>query len=405
MRYGGRHPMRRILPIIILAASVALAYYLTSAREEPERRSPPVAALQVEAARLAPRSYAVTVRSRGTVRPLTETVLIPEVSGKVIEVSPSLREGGFFQEGDLLLKIDPLNYETTRAVMAGQVASARAALAQEGARSRQALENWERLGKTDDPGPLVLREPQLAEAEALLAAAQAELAKAERDLERTEIRAPYSGRALERMVDVGQFVSTGTELARIFATDEVEVRLPLTNDQLAYIDLREPAPGEATIPDGPAVTLEGEIGGKQAIWRGRLVRVSGAIDTTTRQLFVTAQVDAPYAPRDDGTPPLKIGLYVEAIIEGRILENVFVLPRASVRAGNEVLTIDAENRLHRVAVSPLVATATEVVVPASGALADAHLLCLTPLAFPAENALVEPVTEAAADAPPVPPSP
>lgn len=400
MRYGDRHLMRRILPIVILIACVGLARYLMSTREEPERRTPPSAAFQVEAARLIPQSYTVEVRTRGTVRPLTETVLIPEVSGKVTEVSPSLREGGFFQAGDLLLKIDPLNYETASAVMAGRVASARAALAQEEARSGQALENWERLGKTGDPGTLVRREPQLAEAEALLAAAQAELAKAERDLERTEIRAPYNGRALDRMVDVGQFVGTGTELARIFATDEVEVRLPLTNDQLAFIDLREPAPGEANIPDGPAVTLEGEIGGKTASWQGRLVRVSGAIDEATRQLFVTAQVDDPYVPRTDGTPPLKIGLYVEAVISGETLENVYVLPRASVRAGNEVLTIDTENRLHRTAVTPLVATETEVVVPAAGALADAHLLCLTPLAFPAENALVQPVTGAETDANP-----
>ncbi|CAN5432671.1 hypothetical protein BH23VER1_BH23VER1_03130 [soil metagenome] len=382
--------MRRILPFLILAACAGIAYYLVHARAEPERRSPPESALQVEAARLAPQTYEVTVRSRGTVRPLTETVLIPEVSGMVTEVSPSLREGGFFEKDDLLLKIEPLNYETMRAVAAGQVATAEAALAQELARAGQALENWERLGKTGEPGLLVRRDPQRAEAEALLAAAKAEPAKAERDLERTEIRAPYNGRALERHVDVGQFVGTGTELARIFAIDEVEVRLPLTNDQLAFVDLREPAPGEAVIPDGPVVTLRGEIGGRETVWQGRLVRVSGAIDETSRQLFVIAQVDDPYEPRADGTPPLKIGLYVEAEIAGKTLTDVFVLPRSSVRAGNEVLTIDEDNRLHRISVVPLVSTATEVVVPSSGPLADTHLLCLTPLAFPAENAPVVP---------------
>ena len=394
-----------LLPLLVLGATGWLTWWLIATKPEPPQRKKPPVFTRVEATRLTPGRYDVVLETRGVVRPRTETTLIPEVSGRIVEVGPNFREGSFFEEGELLLKIDPLNYETAIVIAESNVAQANTALEEERVRSDQALENWKRLGKQGDPGELVLRKPQLAEMEARLAAATAELERARRDLERTEIRAPYAGRILEQSADVGQFVSNGTQLARIYAIDYVEVRLPLTNRQLAFVDLPELYRGNIneTLVEGgkeaPEVLLQADIGGEKSSWKGRLIRVEGAIDERTRQLFVVAQVDNPYEWKDDGTPPLKIGLFTDAYVEGRTLEDVFVLPRSAVRAGEEVVIIAKENKIFRRAIDPVWSDREHIVVPAGdGGLEAGEIVCLTPLAFPADGARVLPTIDG--EAPP-----
>jgi len=391
-----------VLCILVLVLCGGLARFMVSLKKQPDKKPPHTTVTRVEATRLTPQSYQVIVRTRGTVRPRTETDLVSEVSGKVTEVSPSLREGGFFDKGDILLQIDPFDYQTAVTVAKGEVARATAALEQERARAAQAAENWRRLGKKSPPGPLVLREPQLAESQATLAATRANLEKAQRDLQRATVRAPYDGRVLEQQADIGQFVTSGTSLARIYAVDYVEIRLPLNSTQLAFVDLPEryrDDPDNSSRPT-PNVTLTGDIGTGQAHWEGKIVRVSGAIDERSRQLFVVAQVDDPYSRKDSGNPPLKIGLFVEATITGRTLDNVYVIPRSAVRADDEIILIGADNRLSRKRVTPLWRDRDSIVIAAG---TDSHppagdLLCLTPLAFPADGAEVHPVTKG--DAPP-----
>ncbi|MCB1065766.1 MAG: efflux RND transporter periplasmic adaptor subunit, partial [Verrucomicrobiae bacterium] len=394
---------RIILPLLVLGAAGWQTWWLISTKPEPPQRKKPPVFTRVEATRLVPTHYDVILETRGVVQPRTETTLIPEISGRIVEIGKNFRDGSFFEADELLLKIDPLNYETAIVIAESNVAQARTALEEEKARSGQALENWKRLGKSGDPGDLVLRRPQLAEMEARLAAAQAELVRAKRDLERTEIRAPYAGRVRTQNVDIGQYVSTGTQLAQLYAIDFVEVRLPLTNRQLAFVDLPElyrgniaeginPAVGKA-----PEVMLKADLGGESASWKGSLIRVEGAIDERTRQLFVVAQVNDPYKWKDDGTPPLKIGLFTDAFIQGRTLEDVFVLPRAAVRAGDEVIIIGDDNRIKRRAVNSLWSDAEHVVVPIKDAgLKPGETVCLTPLAFPADGALVLPTIDGVA---------
>ncbi len=392
-----------LLPLLVLGAAGWLTWWLIASKPEPPQRKKPPVVTRVEATRLAPSRYDVILESRGVVRPRTETTLIPEVSGRIVEIGDNFREGSFFEEGELLLQIDPVNYETAIVIAESNVAQARTALEEEKARSEQALENWKRLGKTGAPGDLVLRKPQLAEMEARLAAAGAELERARRDLERTRIRAPYAGRILEQRVDLGQFVSTGTELARLYAIDHVEVRLPLTNRQLAFVNLPELYRGNvaesADTAAAPEVMLRADIGGESATWKGRLIRVEGAIDERTRQLFVVAQVDDPYEWKEDGGPPLKIGLFTDALIEGRTLDDVFVLPRSAVRAGEEVIVIDGENRIQRRQIQTLWSSRDHIVIPVKdGGLAPGEIVCLTPLAFPADGARVLPTIDGVAPA-------
>jgi RND family efflux transporter MFP subunit len=387
--------LRAILPLVILGGCGYVAWWFIANRPETVTMEAPPAVVRVEGTSLKRESYQVTVRSQGTVTPRTRSTLLPEVSAKVIEVSPAFRPGGFFATGDLLLKLDPVDYETALVVAKASLAEAEVVLAEESARANQARENWRTLGKSGEPGALALRLPQVAKAEADVASAKSQIAKAERDLERTVIRAPYDGQVLEQLVDVGQYVTQGTALGRIFAVDYVEIRLPLPEREMQFMALPERfRDGEMAVA-GASVSLRSVVGGKPATWEGSLVRVEGAIDESTRQITAVAQVDDPYAKREDGHPPLRIGQFLEAEIQGTRLEDVFIIPRRAVRAGNEILLITPENKLRRVTVDPVISDAEKIIVSAETGTPpkEGDVLCLTPIPFAAEGATVLPLID------------
>ena len=324
-------------------------------------------------------SYQVEVRTQGTVQPRTVSTLIPEVSGRIVSVSANLRAGEFFTEGEVLVEIDARQYQAEVQIEQANVTQARARLAEEKARAAQATREWKRLGESGQPDALVLRKPQLASARAAVSGAQARLTQSKLDLERARITAPYDGRVLEKNVDRGQYVNSGNVLARIYAVDYVEVRLPLSDRQLQYVEVPEVYRSQvpsARVP-GPQVTLSATLGNQRHAWRGRLVRAEGAIDTRTRQLYVIAQIDDPYGHGPDGRVPLKIGQFVEAAIQGRELDSVFVIPRGILRAGDTVLVIDKESRLRSRQVEVIWADDDNAVV-ASG-LHDGELVVTTAL--------------------------
>lgn len=387
--------LRVTLPLLILGACVYVSWWFIKNRPETVTVEAPPAIVRVEGTRLQRETYPVRVRSQGTVQPRTRSTLLPEVSARIVEVSPSFRPGGFFKAGEVLLKLDPVDYETALVVARATLAQAEVALAEESAKAGQARENWRALGKSGEPGALALRVPQVAKAQADVSAAQAQIAQAERDLERTVIRAPYDGQVLEQLVDVGQFVNEGTALGRIFAVDYVEIRLPLPEREMRFLSLPERFRDGSGKSGGAPVKLHSALGGTASNWDGFLVRVEGAIDESTRQIMAVAQVNDPYAKRGDGLPPLRIGQFLEAEIEGEILSDVFVIPRRAVRAGNEVLLITPENKLRRVTIDPLVGDTDRIVIAAdtAGQPQEGDVLCLTPIPFAAEGATVLPVID------------
>jgi RND family efflux transporter MFP subunit len=196
-----------------------------------------------------------------------------------------------------------------------------------------------------------------------LAAAEANLKTAQRNLERTEVRAPYAGRVREKNVDVGQFVTVGAPVARIYAVDAAEVRLPLPDEDLAYLDLPLNYRGESGRIRGPVVTLRAGFAGRIHEWQGRIVRTEGEIDPRTRMVHVVAEVPDPYGRGPDPTrPPLAAGMFVEAEIVGRTVENVAVVPRAALRSPGQVLIVDADSRLRFRDVDVLRATTDELFI-------------------------------------------
>jgi len=378
--------LKWILPVLVLLAALAGGRYIVSQRPEAPQFQPPQVPVAIDAIRVLPEDYRVVIRSEGTVEPRTESTLIPQVSGQIVAISPTFREGGFFEQGDVLVTLDPRDYQLAIASAEAQVAQAESALEQELAQAKVVEDDWRMLGR--EAPRLGLRQPQIAAARATLLSAKAQLERAKFDLERTRIRAPYDGQVLEKNVDIGQFVSTGTLLARVYATDYVEIRLPLSNRQLEFVDLPERFRGETAQRGtaGPEAIIKATIGRQEWRWTGRIVRAEGAIDTRTRQLFVVAQVDDPYEPGLDGQPPLRIGQFVEAEIEGVTLVNAFVLPRSALREAVEVLVVDEDSRLQRRPVTVAWTDGEHAIVTAG--LEPGEVVNITPLAVAANGTLV-----------------
>lgn len=335
--------LKTLLPILVIVTGLTYAWAIIANRPhlalETPQSEPPLA----QVVRVEPQTLRLNVRSQGVVTPRTEIDLVPEVAGQVIRLHPGLVVGGFFEPGDVLVAIDPRDYDFAVAEAQARIAEAERQVAMEEAQAEQARDEWQALGE-GRPTPLTLHEPQLAEARAKLQAAEADLAKARLQRSRSEWRAPFAGRVREKRIGLGQHVRAGDKLARLYAIDVAEVRLPLAADQLAFLDLpldRRNAHPEA----GPAVILTAEFAGALLRWEGRIVRTEGTLDEATGLLHAVAEVRDPYA-RKDGQPPLMVGLFVQAEIEGREQSGLVVLPPGAVNASQEVLWVDPEGRLH-----------------------------------------------------------
>lgn len=322
-------------------------------------------------------SVALTATSQGNVMPRQEIDLVPEVAGKIVAVSPAFISGGIFGRGEVLIQIDPRDYanEVTRAEAA--VASARQQLTREQAEADQAARDWQDLGLGGEPSALALRKPQLAQARAELLAAQAQLESARLALERTRLRAPFDGQVREKRADVGQYVTPGAALGRIFSTDMAEIRLPLTDRQLASIAL----PGSGQLSDGPLVDLS-EVGGPGR-WTARIVRTEGVIDPASRVVFAVASVDDPYGLKSRREKPLRIGSFVQARIEGRVLESVIEIPRIALLEGKTVLVVDGSDHLEMRSVS--VARTTPQLALISDGLKQGERVIVSPIEYPVDG--------------------
>jgi RND family efflux transporter MFP subunit len=331
--------------------AMALAVVMVVFRPDPPAADPPPIAQLVETMTVQAKPVRYTINSQGTVRPRTETTLVSEVTGKIVKLSDNFVVGGFFNAGEELLRIDQSDYQAALISAEANLASAQATLAEEQARSEQAVKDWENLNVVTgrqgrEPSPLVLRKPQLAQAEASVRAAEAALMQARRDLERTSISLPYAGIVRSRSGDIGQFVSVGTSLGSAFAIDVAEIRLPLTDDQQSYLNL--PGSGLQSRADqsAPAVTLTAQVGNKIRSWAGRIVRTEGQVDEATRMIYAIAAVQDPYGRLGNIRPaPLSMGTFVQAEIDGITVDSVIALPRALLREDGTVLIAEENNEL------------------------------------------------------------
>ncbi len=328
---------RKLFTIIgslaIIALGAGVIFLMNAMKPKIERTTPELEppAVFFQVATASPKT--LDVSAQGEVRPRTDIDLTAQVAGQIVSTSGAFVNGGAFRKGDVLIRIEDARYRAA-------AAAAQTRLAREEAESTLAQKDYDDLGGVEDPTALALRKPQLQQA-------RAEYRAARLDLERTTIRAPFKGRVRERIVGEGQYVSPGAQLGRIFSTDVAEIRLPLTDDDLAKLGLPV-AFVESRRNPGPAVVLSASIAGQSHEWSARIVRTDGAIDPTTRQIAAIAVVDDPYGrgASADGAP-LAMGLFVDARIEGSQLDDAITLPRAALHGRDAVFVINENDVIER----------------------------------------------------------
>lgn len=335
--------LKFLAPVLVIVGGIGAVFTLNATAPEPEKNEegPRPVSLFVEAVERT--DMALTVSAQGEVRPKTEIDVVPQVSGQVVYVSDAFAQGSSVRAGEILIKIEPADYRV--AVVQAEARVAQAALQvslQEGA-AQVARNQWDET-VAGIASALALKQPQVDDAKAQLRAAEAELERAQLNLARTQISVPFDGVVLEKKVGLGQYVGLGAPLGRVYSTDTAEVRLALTDAQLARLDL--PVAYQADGHNGPTVTFSAVIANQRHSWVGHIVRTSASYDAATRSIFAVAELDAPYTTGSDNGVPMPVGLYVSAEIDARTVLQAHVIPREALRSGNRVFIVTDDGKLN-----------------------------------------------------------
>ncbi len=329
--------------MVFLSLGVMGMKGLIAGKPEMKKEKAPQPTLVVRAVTVQSGPSKAVVKGEGTVRPQSEINLVPQVGGKVIQVSEAMVNGGRFRKEDVLLRIDPVDYRLAVTLAEAKVKDAESRLQIAREEAAVALEEWNDLHppgspQSAEPPPLVLKEPQLKAAEAKLEAEKADLKKAGLHLERTELRAPFNGIVSQEKVDVGQYVVAGQPLATLFSTDTVEVVVPFEDRDLSWFHVPGFTSGGE---EGSLAKVKARLAGREWTWKGQVTRTEGEIDERTRTIPVVIRVDRPY----DRKPPLGVGLFVQVEIEGIQVSGAVVIPRLALREDDRVWVVEGENVL------------------------------------------------------------
>lgn len=383
-----------LIALILLAAAGAVAALLYSIRPATELADPAVPPVTVDVLVATPQTVRIPVHTQGRVQPLRETTLAAEVQGRIVEVSPDFLSGGFLRSGEVVLRIDARDYSAALAEAEAAVRSAESQLIQERGRAEVAEQEWRQLPegsqRSEEARDLYLRKPQLAQAEAQLLAANARLAAAQDDLERTTVRAPYDALVTIRHAELGQYVTPATELAGLASTETAEVRLPVPQARLEWLEL--PALGE---PAGDTPITLTALRDPSLRWPATLHRSEGILDAESRMLYAVARIQDPYALATPGREPLRFGRFVNASIQGRALPGLITLPRHLLRPGNQVAVVDDAQQVNLREVS-LLPTGGDVLYITDG-LAEGDQVILSLLDETRTGAAVEVVSRQRSD--------
>jgi RND family efflux transporter MFP subunit len=370
-----RRLLQVVVAVLLVAVGVLAMRVLTATKPELEKHKPITPTPVVLTVKVKVGTQLVNIRGEGTVRPLREIILVPEVGGKVVHTSPSLVNGGTFSKDDTLLCIDPVDYELAVSLAQAQVKDAESKLQLAEELAAASREEWRlhRAGGSEvdgEPPPLVAKEPQLAAASARLEADRADLSKALLNLERTELKAPFNGRVSQENVDIGQYVAPGQSLATLYSTEAAEIVLPLEDEDLFWFYVPGFTPGDRP---GSSAVVRARIAGRELSWPGEVVRAEGELDERTRMVNVVVRVERPYAKK----PPLPVGFFVTVEIKGLTLPKAALIPRASLHQGDVVWVVGNDGRLYFRKVAVARVQGQDVLIKSG--LNDGEMVVITPL--------------------------
>jgi RND family efflux transporter MFP subunit len=336
--------VQAVLTLSVISLGALGMIKLTESKPQIQKQKVAVPLAVVRTMEVRTASRCIVIKGEGTVKPLQEIDLVPQVDGKVVHIAPSLINGGQFKKGEVLLGIEPEDYRLAVTLAQSKVKNSESLLRLAEEEAEVAKEEWSQLyvddaGKGQEPTPLVLKQPQLAAAMAKLDADKADLQKAMLNLERTRINAPFDGRVGNEDVDLGEYVRPGEKLATIFSTDSAEIAVPMDNESLRWFHVPGFTPGQGP---GAQATIRARLAGRERSWEGQVVRAEGKLDEQTRMVRVVVRVDSPYATK----PPLAMGLFVTVDIKGHQIPDMAVIPRSALHEGHVVWVVDQDGRLH-----------------------------------------------------------
>jgi len=347
-RIAGRGILQALLAIIIVGIGIAGAVAFIMLKKPPERKEQDLLAPLVEVVQLHSKDIPMMVQGYGTVNPKVQVDIIPEVAGKVVYIHPELIVGGLIPADKTILRIDPRDYELAVRQAEAAVADAKVLLETEQAEAEVARIEWKQLHPDTEPtSPLVLRQPQIRKAKALLDSSEAQLATAQLRLERTNLSLPFDVLITTESVDIGQYVVMGQPLAKGYGTDSVEIEVPLKDSELAWFDVFENSifsNGDSNSTKGTPADVKATFAGTERTWKGSVVRTAGQVDKTSRMISVVVEVPKPFDALN-GRPPLLPGVFAEVLIHGNTLCNAVAVPRDAIRQGSQMWIVNG-NRLH-----------------------------------------------------------
>ncbi|MFC1824863.1 efflux RND transporter periplasmic adaptor subunit [Thermodesulfobacteriota bacterium] len=344
MKRTTRGLLQLLIVVVLIAAGVMGMRTLMASKAPLKRKKPPTPLPMVRVLEVRSGKHPVPILGQGTVRPVREIQFVPQVDGKVVYTSAALVDGGSFQKGEVLLRIDPVDYELAVSLYESKLKDSESALKLLEEQAAAARDEWNEVYNDgteakQKPPPLVVKEPQLAATNAKLAANRAELRKALLQLERTELRAPFNGRVSQEKVDIGQYISPGQAVATLYSTEAAEIIVQMENEDLFWFHVPGFTPGSGP---GAQVKVRAHVAGRELSWTGNVVRAGGKLDERTRMINVVIRVEKPYQKK----PPLAPGLFVTVEIEGRVMQKAAIIPRSALHQGDVVWVVDEEGRLH-----------------------------------------------------------
>lgn len=363
-----------LAPVAVIAGAIGVWVVLDATKPEPEKKEEVTKAPSLFVESVQRQEVTLKIRTQAEVKANTEVNVISQVSGMVQWVSQEYIEGGQFKAGEAILKIDDADYKLALKRAEARVAEAKTRVEQVEADAEVARRQ---LRGVKNPSALALKKPQLAEAKANLKAADADLAQAQLNLTRTKISLPFDGRLKSIAANIGQYISQGSNVGRAFATAKVKLRLPLTDRQLASLNL--PIGFVATQERTPLVKLSARFAGKDQSWDAQLTRVDAALDQSTRLVYATAEVNNPY----ELSTPLAVGMYVSAEVYGDTIEQALVVPRAALRTNDRIYVVDEENRLDVREVNVIDKSPAGVLI--EGAVQEGEKVIVSPLRNPTQG--------------------